>query len=128
MPLPLTGDRHVGRYLKDGRLFISFRCNSPLSERARRPFEGDWVAWVGTWEDLVNGREGQYFMRLKDNRKGYDTAYPGVEVLPDGTVVAVTYGHWIAGEQPFILCVRIEPQVLQGIAPPVGGAGSREQP
>ncbi|RMG33716.1 MAG: exo-alpha-sialidase [Planctomycetota bacterium] len=127
MPLPLTGDRHVGRYLKDGRLFISFRCNSPLSERARRPFEGDWVAWVGTWEDLVKGREGQYFMRLKDNRKGYDTAYPGVEVLPDGTVVAVTYGHWIAGEQPFILCVRIEPQVLQGIAPPVGGAGSREQ-
>ncbi len=45
-------------------------------------------------------------VRLKDNTKGYDTAYPGVEVLPDGTFVTTTYGHWQKGEQPYILSVR----------------------
>jgi len=30
LPLALTGDRHIGRHAADGRLFISFRCNSPI--------------------------------------------------------------------------------------------------
>ena len=108
VPLWLTGDRHTGKYGPDGRLFVSFRCISPVSQRAGRPFEGDWVGWVGTWEDLVADRPGQYVVRLKDNTKGYDTAYPGVEVLPDGTFVTTTYGHWVAGELPFILSVRFK--------------------
>jgi len=45
-------------------------------------------------------------VRLKDNTYGYDTTYPGVEVLPDGTFVVTTYGHWDKGEQPYILSVR----------------------
>lgn len=108
LPLSLTGDRHTGKYGPDGRLFISFRCNSPNSQKANRPFEGDWVGWVGTWDDLANGNEGQYFVRLKDNTKGADTAYPGVEVLPDGTFVTTTYGHWDKGEEPYILSVRFK--------------------
>jgi hypothetical protein len=52
LPLSLTGDRHTGKYAADGRLFISFGCNSPLSNRASRPLEGDWVGWVGTWDDI----------------------------------------------------------------------------
>ena len=52
------------------------------------PTHGDWVAWVGTFDDIVEGREGQYRVRLMDNTKGADCAYPGVEVLPDGTFVA----------------------------------------
>jgi len=108
LPLALTGDRHVGKYAPDGRLFISFRCNSPVDARQQRQFEGDWVGWVGTWDDLVSGADGQYSVRLKDNTSGYDTAYPGVEVLPDGTIVTTTYGHWDEGQPPYILSVRLK--------------------
>jgi hypothetical protein len=117
VPLALTGDRHTGKYGPDGRLFISFRCRSPKHLAAGRPFEGDWVGWVGTWDDIVGGRDGQYSVRLKDNTKGYDTTYPGVEVLPDDTFVITTYGHWTEGEQPYILSVRFKLDELDAMAP-----------
>ena len=116
VPLALTGDRHTGKYGPDGRLFISFRCISPTSKREGRPFEGDWVGWVGTWDDIVNGRDGQYSVRLKDNTKSYDTTYPGVEVLPDGTFVVTTYGHWVKGKAPYILSVRFKLKELDALA------------
>ena len=116
VPLSLTGDRHTAKYAPDGRLLISFRCRSAKSDAAQRPFEGDWVAWVGTWNDLVDGSDGQYFVRLKDNTKGYDTAYPGVEILPDGTFVTTTYGHWKKGQPPYILSVRLKLEELDAIA------------
>ncbi len=103
LPGSLTGDRHTGRYAPDGRLFISFRDTTHES-----PTKGDWVGWVGTYEDIVNGREGQYRIRLMDNHKQADCAYPGLEVLPDGTFIATTYGHWIEGEAPFIVSVRFK--------------------
>ncbi len=115
-PLTLTGDRHTGKYGPDGRLFVSFRCRAPKHAAAGRKFEGDWVAWVGTWEDIVEGGDGQYFLRLKDNTKGYDTTYPGVEVLPDGTIVTTTYGHWDEGEAPYILSVRLKLPELDELA------------
>jgi len=116
LPLALTGDRHTGKYGPDGRLFISFRCISPVPKREHRPFEGDWVGWVGTWEDIVEGRPGQYVVRLKDNTHAYDTSYPGVEVLPDGTFVTTTYGHWVKNERPFILSVRFRLSELDSMA------------
>ena len=116
VPLALTGDRHTGKYGPDGRLFISFRCRSPKHLAEDRPFEGDWVGWVGTWDDIVNGRDGQYSVRLKDNTKGYDTTYPGVEVLPNGTFVTTTYGHWLKGEEPYILSVRFKLSELDAMA------------
>lgn len=122
LPLSLTGDRHTGRYAPDGRLLISFRCISPRHRAAERPFEGDWVAWVGTWDDIVQGREGQYLVRLKDNTKGYDTSYPGVEVLPDGTFVITTYGHWEKGQSPYILSVRLKLEELDAMAERAGGS------
>jgi hypothetical protein len=103
LPAALTGDRHVARYLRDGRLFISFR------DTARKtPTPGDWVAWVGRYDDIIRGREGRYRVRLMDNQHSFDCAYPGVEVLPDGTIVTVTYGHWITGQQPFLVCLRLD--------------------
>ena len=107
-PLPdaLNGDRHTGKYAPDGRLLISFRSRSPRGKKA--PYEGDWVAWVGTYEDLLQGHEGEYHVRLKDNHRGADCAYPGVEVLPDGTFVVTTYGHWEPGKSPYILSVRLK--------------------
>jgi len=103
LPGALTGDRHCGKYAPDGRLFISFRDTTLES-----PTQGDWVAWVGRYEDIVAGREGQYRVRLMDNTKGGDCAYPGVEVLPDGTFVTTTYGHWTTNQSPYIVSVRLK--------------------
>ena len=70
------------------------------------PTQGDWVAWIGTYDDLKQRSKGQYRIRLKDNVDSWDCCYPGVECLPDGTFVATTYGHWEEGEEPYILSVR----------------------
>lgn len=42
-----------------------------------------------------------------ENAGGTDCGYPGVEVLPDGTFVLTSYGHWNEGEEPFIMCIRL---------------------
>lgn len=103
LPGSLTGDRHTGTYAPDGRLFLTFRDTTLDS-----PTQGDWIAWVGTYDDIVAGREGQYRVRLMENHKGQDCAYPGVELLPDGTFVTTTYGHWTKDEQPYIVSVRLK--------------------
>lgn len=113
LPGSLTGDRHTGKYAPDGRLFISFRDTTHES-----PTKGDWVAWVGSWDDIVSGKEGQYRIRLMDNHKGADCAYPGVEVLPDGTFVTTTYGHWQPNEQPYIVSIRLKLSELGGNSAP----------
>ncbi|MDO5552674.1 MAG: sialidase family protein [Planctomycetia bacterium] len=120
VPLPnsLTGDRHVARYLNDGRLIVLFRQMSlPINGT---PFSGDWVAWVGSYSDLVHQSEGDFVIRLKDNFGGdfsfpptgvvareVDCGYCGVVVQKDGTVVATTYGCWDKEKKHYILTVRI---------------------
>jgi hypothetical protein len=111
LPGALTGDRHTGKYAPDGRLLVSFRDTTLES-----PTHGDWVAWVGTFDDIVKGREGQYRVRLMDNTRDADCAYPGVEGLPDGTFVVTTYGHWTAGEPPYIVSVRLKLDELDRLA------------
>ncbi len=112
--------RPSARRAPDGRVVCVFRAVTPADARGRpfgvdedvdkagvgSPFEGDCVAWAGSWDDLVLGRPGQYYIRLLDNRRGWDTTYPGVEVLPDGTIVVTTYGTWDAGRPPYIRSVR----------------------
>jgi hypothetical protein len=101
MPGSLTGDRHQAVYGPDGRLFISFRDMAHET-----PTRGDWIGWVGTYEDLVHGREGHYRIRIMDNTTEWDSTYPALELLPSGTIVATTYGHWTEGEPPYIVSVR----------------------
>lgn len=108
LPGSLTGDRHTGKYGPDGRLFISFRDMA-----LETPTHGDWVGWVGRYDDLLKGTEGEHRVRLMENypnAKGWDgdCAYPGVEVLPDGTFVTTTYGHWAPGEMPWIVSIRLK--------------------
>ncbi|MCB0609376.1 MAG: exo-alpha-sialidase [Lewinella sp.] len=137
LPNSLTGDRHQAVYAPDGRLVISFRDNAPGTSRFHQlksqctdcdekmlyeqagpvsPTSGDWAAWVGTYEDLKEGREGQYRIRLKDNTKGGDCAYPALELLPDGTIVATTYGHWDEDEAPYIISVRFSMGEIDALA------------
>ena len=111
LPAALTGDRHTAKYTADGRLFISFRDTTHET-----PTKGDWVAWVGTYEDIVKGREGQFRVRLMDNKNRWDCAYPPVEILPDDTIVTTTYGHWTAGEMPYIVSVRLKLSELDTMA------------
>jgi hypothetical protein len=101
LPASLTGDRHVLRYAPDGRLFATFRDQAEGS-----PTKGDWVGWVGRWENITEGQPGQYRVRLMQNHDRDDCAYPGLELLPDGTFVATTYGHWMPGEPPYVVSVR----------------------
>ncbi|MBC8182858.1 exo-alpha-sialidase [candidate division KSB1 bacterium] len=107
LPGALTGDRHTGKYAPDGRLLISFRDTAHDS-----PTQGDWVAWVGTYDDIVFQREGLYRVRLMDNFHKWDCSYPGVEILQDGTFVITTYGHWTEGEAPYIMSVRLRLEEL----------------
>ena len=107
LPGALTGHRHVGKYAPDGRLLISFRDMTLKSTT-----HGDWVAWVGVYDDIVKSREGQYRVRLMKNYKNDkgvsgDCCYPGVEVFPNGTFVTTTYGHWSEGEPAYIMSVRL---------------------
>ena len=111
MPDSLTGDRHQHTYTPDGRLFISFRDRGAAS-----PTVGDWVGWVGTFEDLVEGNEGQYRVRLKDNFRGNDCAYPSQHRLPDGTIFAATYGGWEKGAPNFIIAFHFKIEVLDAMA------------
>jgi hypothetical protein len=120
LPGALTGDRHTLKYAPDGRLVATFRDTTLES-----PTQGDWVAWVGTYADIADGREGQYRIRLKDNQHGWDCCYPGFEILPDGTFVATTYGHWVEGEKPYILSVRFTLQKIDELAAGTGGESAR---
>ena len=78
--------------------------------------KGDWIGWVGRWEDITKGREGQYRVRLLDNHRAADCAYPGLDLLPDGTFVTTTYGHWTPGKSPYIVSVRFKLEELDPMA------------
>jgi hypothetical protein len=86
-PWGLTGDRHHGIRLPDGRLVIVFRNASPQSKD-----KGGFIAWVGTYDDIKLGKPGQYRVSLLKTFK--DGFYPGIHLLPDGTIVATTYATY----------------------------------
>jgi hypothetical protein len=120
LPASLTGDRHVSRYAPDGRLVVVFRDTTHVS-----PTKGDFVAWVGTYDDIVHGREGQYRVCLLDNRKGADTGYAGLELLPDGTFVATTYCHLEEDKPPLVASVRFKLKEIDAKAANSKSAGVR---
>ncbi len=90
----LTGDRHMGVCTEDGRWVIAFRDKAPTS-----PTAGHFVAWVGTYDDIRNGREVEYRVKLLHSYAGGDCGYPGMELLPDGTIVATTYIKYRPGKK-----------------------------
>lgn len=112
LPAALSGERIKADYLDDGRLFIVFRsiergpraaaAAKTSKEKQRGWMSEGWVAWVGTYEDLKKGREGQYRIKLAHTylagqkepqySANADTGYCGTVVMPDGTVVTSTYG------------------------------------
>lgn len=82
------------------------------------PTWDDWGGWADKFEELETGCEVQYRVRLMDNIKGIDCAYPTHHLITDGTLFAVTYGHWEEGKPLYFLGfhLRMEPLDDLGMA------------
>lgn len=110
-PFALNGERHKAEYTDDGRLFITFRSIERDRKRVKKMrklggeknwYSEGWVAWVGTYDDLKNGTEGQYRIKIAHTYLDHqnepsivanaDTGYCGNVVLKDGTIVISSYG------------------------------------
>ncbi|MEG2489254.1 glycoside hydrolase domain-containing protein, partial [Anaerorhabdus sp.] len=105
LPGSLAGERHKAAYDPiTGRLVITFReiiydLNGDNEFGGGNDWlAGEWVAWVGTYDDLLQQNEGEYRIVLAEdwanNAKSGDTGYAGVVVLQDGTFIMDSYGHW----------------------------------
>ena len=105
LPMALTGDRHDGVYTPDGRLVIVFRDQAKRASTYQQ-----FVAWIGMYEDIVESREGQYRVKLLHTYA--DTGYPGIEILPDGTIVATTYAKLKRDELDSVVSLRFKVQEL----------------
>lgn len=104
VPGALNGERHKASYDPiSGRLVICFReiildYNDNGLIEDDDWMAGDWVAWVGTYDDLVNGNDGEYRILLGEDftpsRKSGDCGYAGNVVRSDGTFFLNSYGHF----------------------------------
>lgn len=119
LPAALNGERHKADYTSDGRLFITFRSiergnKAQLYAKSRIDRSRGWiseglVAWVGKYEDLKNGTEGDYRIKIahiydeKQTEPKYyanaDTGYCGNVVLADDTIVTCSYGKYSPTEK-----------------------------
>jgi hypothetical protein len=117
LPGSLTGDRHIGRYLPDGRIMVVFRDVAKSS-----PAYGHFCGWVGTWADLKEGNAGQIRIKLlqhyTNGKAGcFDCGYPGLEVFSDGSVLATTYLRYRPHDaHNSLVCVRLNPAKLEPAA------------
>ena len=104
LPGSLAGERHKAQYdPKTGKLLITFReINYDLNGNGLIESGdwhcGDWGLWVGTYDQLMNLEDGEYCVTIDEdfaqNTYSGDTGYAGFVVLPDGTFVMDSYGHW----------------------------------
>jgi len=119
LPLALSGDRHLARYAPDGRLVILFRPYPPDRSASLPVFkENYFTAWVGLYEDIISGREGQYLVRLIRSHQGPDHTYPGLEILPDGSLVGTTYIKYRPGpEMHSVVCVHFRNDEIESLKP-----------
>ena len=117
-PFALNGERHKAEYTIDARIFKTFRSIERDRKRVKemRKLGGEkswysegWVAWVGTYDDLKNGTEGQYRIKIAHTYLDHqtepsivanaDTGYCGNVVLKDGTIVTSSYGVFSTEEK-----------------------------
>lgn len=99
----LSGDRHQGITLPDGRLMLVFRNMAGTEET------GHFYAWIGTYQELTSGKEQGYRVKLLHNYSVWDCGYPGIALAPDGdTVTALTYIKYFPdNRQSSIVAIRL---------------------
>jgi hypothetical protein len=73
-------------YTQDGRLVIVFR-----DQAVNSPTKGHFVGWVGTYDDIKNRQAGQFRVKLLHSNAGGDCGYPGIQLLPDGSIFVFSY-------------------------------------
>lgn len=111
----LSGDRHEAILFKDGRCLVAFRDRAPNSSTY-----GQFVAWLGTYDDIKNARPGLCRIHLlKHHGKGgwspCDTGYPGVELLDDGSIICTTYTkHWDDERKSSVVCTKFRLEEIDG--------------
>jgi len=106
VPPGLTGHRHQGVVLPDGRVVVCMRDAEKGS-----PTLCHFVAWVGSYESIRSGKAspGDYRVKLLHSHAGGDCGYPGVHRLKDGTIVATTYVKYRPGkDRQSIVSVRFK--------------------
>lgn len=105
LPGNLAGERHRAVYDPEtGRLIITYRDivydrdGDGIFAGGGDWICGEWVIWVGTYEDLMNQKDGDYMVNIaydwSMNTFSGDTGYAGILVLDDGTIMMDSYGHW----------------------------------
>ena len=101
----LTGDRHQGVQLKDGRLLVVFRDMAQNS-----PTWGHFVGWVGTYDELKSGKSGEsYRIKLLHNYAKNDCGYSGIHLLEDGTILVTTYiKYWQDNRKQSVVSKRFK--------------------
>lgn len=101
----VTMDRHQAAYTPDGRLVIVGR---DVAEQS--PSRGHFAGWVGRYEDLLEGREGLFRVKLLHTHQ--TTEYPGLEILADETFVATNSVAYREGENYSVVCTRFQLEEL----------------
>ena len=104
LPGSLIGARHKAMYDPTDptgqRLIVTFRqfyCDVDGDNQFGGKSDcwaGTWLAWVGTYDDIMNQDDGQYRIVLVGGAKWGDTGYAGIVVKKDGTFIMDSYGHW----------------------------------
>lgn len=121
LPASVNGERHKAEWIKDkdgnDRLFITFRSINKDINKLKVSTEKNgsgngmwysegWVAWVGTYDDLINCKEGQYRIKLAHTYLKYQTksemnangdcGYSGNVVFDGGyQIMTSTYGKFV---------------------------------
>ncbi len=108
LPGSLAGERHKAMYDPTDptgqRMIVTFReiqydlNNNNQFDGFNDWLAGDWIAWVGTYDQLMNLEDGMYRILLCEdwaaNAKSGDTGYTGLVVQPNGVFIMDSYGHW----------------------------------
>lgn len=101
LPASLAGDRHK-TLVHEGKLYSTFRRIILDIDEDGEVGEGDvkatdWVLWIGTIEDILEGRSGEKLITLKKDYTpfgiGGDTGYAGIDIK-ENRLLAVSYGHF----------------------------------
>lgn len=117
----VSGERHKAIYDNvSGKLVISMRNTTfKNNEKESKNFKSrGWTVWVGSYEDLIMGRSGDYVIKLAHTYiKGQktegelanaDTGYAGIVQLADGTIVTNSYGRFSDRNSTYIVAKRFK--------------------
>ncbi|MEG1963480.1 MAG: hypothetical protein RR123_01240 [Clostridia bacterium] len=119
--ITLAGERHKAEYDPiSGRLLITYRADNwkGVIKSKINWYSQGWFAWVGTYDDLVNSKPGDYLIKLAHTyldgqsapqiEADGDTGYAGNVVFKDGLFVLTSYGRFEPiKENTFVVTKRL---------------------